>query len=287
MSIRVDSSPLITGAVVVGDPGLGVLAEQVPSTGEHGPGIASTWLGPAEAGKEVRVLITQWPEVGSLFVWEDTSFEYNGLGGTAYAQLYVDGQPVDTPKPVAFAVGATAAVSPSRGRYAVSGHPPAVLQGDAQAIAPQSGHVQATGYSPTVEQTPSVRPQAGRIAAHGYAPTIGQAQTIAPTRAQTVVSGHAPIVVKGVRVDPQTGRVEWAGHAPVIAQGGARSVAPVAGHVRARGWAPVVTAGVTPDTLPIDAYIAAYLNPPDAGQATHGNDYLRLGERFARRRGLV
>ena len=42
-----------------------------------------------------------------------------------------------------------------------------------------------------------------------------------------------------------------------------------------------------PDTLPIDAYIAAYLNPPDAGQATHGNDYLRLGERFARRRGLV
>ena len=83
MSIRVDSSSLIAGAVVVGDPGLGVLAELVPSTGEHGPGIASTWLGPAEAGKEVRVLITQWPEVGPLFVWEDTSFEYNGPGGTA------------------------------------------------------------------------------------------------------------------------------------------------------------------------------------------------------------
>lgn len=35
MSVRVDSSSLITGAVVVGDPGLGVLAEAVPSTGEH------------------------------------------------------------------------------------------------------------------------------------------------------------------------------------------------------------------------------------------------------------
>ena len=106
MSIRVDSSSLITGAVVVGDPGLGALAELVPSTGEHGPGIASTWLGPAEAGKEVRVLITQWPEVGSLFVWEDTSFEYNGPGGTAYAQLYVEGQPVDTPQTVSVTVGA-------------------------------------------------------------------------------------------------------------------------------------------------------------------------------------
>ena len=67
--------PLITGAHVHGNSGLGVLAELVPSTGEHGPGIAYTWLGPAEAGKEVRVLITQLPEVGSLFVWEDTSFE--------------------------------------------------------------------------------------------------------------------------------------------------------------------------------------------------------------------
>ena len=105
MSIRVDSSSLITGAVVVGDPGLGVLAELVPSTGEHGPGIAYTWLGPAEAGKEVRVLITQWPEVGSLFVWEDASFEYNGPGGTAYAQLYVEGQPVGTPKTVTITVG--------------------------------------------------------------------------------------------------------------------------------------------------------------------------------------
>ena len=41
------------------------------------------------------------------------------------------------------------------------------------------------------------------------------------------------------------------------------------------------------ETLPIDAYIAAYLNPGDAARGTHGNDYLRLGERFARRRGLV
>ena len=98
--------PLITGAHVHGSSGLGVLAELVPSTGEHGPGIASTWLGPAEAGKEVRVLITQWPEVGSLFVWEDTSFEYTGPGGIAYAQLYVEGQPVDTPQPVTMVVGA-------------------------------------------------------------------------------------------------------------------------------------------------------------------------------------
>lgn len=206
-------------------------------------------------------------------------------------------------------IGQPRALSPVAGQVQATGHTPAVLQGDAQAVTPQEGHAQAhgyaptlsqpitlspanasivaTGYAPAVDQTASVRPQAGRIAAHGYAPTIGQAQTIAPARAQAVAAGHAPIVIQGVRIDPQTGRVEFAGHAPTIAQGGAHTVAPAVGHVRVRGWAPVVTAGVTPDTLPIDAYIAAYLNPPTAGQATHGHDYMRLGERFARRRGLI
>ena len=173
MSIRVDSSPLIAGAVVVGDPGRGVLAEQVPSTGEHGPGIASTWLGPAEAGREVRVLVTQWPEVGSLFVWEDTSFEYNGPGGTAYAQLYVEGQPVGTPQPVTMVVGA-AAIEPTTGRVIARGYAPAVQQGDAHAIAPQTGHIVARGYAPSIAQPRALSPSTGHISARGYAPTVQQ-----------------------------------------------------------------------------------------------------------------
>lgn len=107
MSIRADSNSLIAGAVVVGAAGLGILAEQVPTTGDHGGGIAATWLGPEDAGKEVRVLITSWPATGSLFVWEDTSFERNGPSTSFAAQLYVDGAAVGMPQTVTISVGMT------------------------------------------------------------------------------------------------------------------------------------------------------------------------------------
>ncbi|WP_341649942.1 hypothetical protein [Thauera humireducens] len=128
MSIRVDTSSLITGAVVVGDPGLGVLAEQVPTTGEHGGGIAATWLGPEDAGKEVRVLVTSWPAVGSLFVFEDTSFDYDGPGSTFEAQLYLDGVAVGSPQPVTITVGAGTTVSPSAGAITSTGYAPSIQQ---------------------------------------------------------------------------------------------------------------------------------------------------------------
>ena len=107
MSIRVDSSSLITGAVVVGDPGLGVLAESVPSTGEHGAGFLFPSLEfPADAGKEVRGLITTWPTLGTLTAFEDSSFEYDGASDTFAFQMYVDGAASGTPQPVTMVVGA-------------------------------------------------------------------------------------------------------------------------------------------------------------------------------------
>lgn len=111
MSIRVDSSQLITGAVVVGAPGLGVLAESVPSTGEHGAGYLYTSLEfPADNGKEVRGLITTWPTLGTLTAYEDSSFEYDGPSDTFAFQMYVDGAAVGTPQTVTVTVGATVAL---------------------------------------------------------------------------------------------------------------------------------------------------------------------------------
>lgn len=107
MSVRVDSSSLITGAVVVGDPGLGVLAEMVPSTGEHGAGYLYASLEfPADTGKEVRGLITTWPTLGTLTAFEDSSFEYDGPSDTFAFQMYVDGVAVGTPQTVTIMVGA-------------------------------------------------------------------------------------------------------------------------------------------------------------------------------------
>lgn len=105
MSIRVATSSLISGAVVVGDPGLGVLGSDVPTMGEHGGGIAATWLATEDLTKEVRVLITSWPATGTLFVYEDTSFEYDGESTTFEAQLYLDGVAVGSPQLVTLTIG--------------------------------------------------------------------------------------------------------------------------------------------------------------------------------------
>lgn len=91
MSIRVDSSPLIPGSVVVGTPGLGVLGSDIPSTGDSGPGYAYEDLIAGDDTKEIRGLIVSWPTNGTLRAYEDTSFTYDGSSDTFQYQLYVDG----------------------------------------------------------------------------------------------------------------------------------------------------------------------------------------------------
>lgn len=106
MSIRVASSSLISGAVVVGDPGHGVLGSLIPATGEHGAGYAYSSLElPADASKEIRGLITTWPTLGTLFAFEDTSFTYDGESDTFAWQMYVDGVAVGSPQTVTLSVG--------------------------------------------------------------------------------------------------------------------------------------------------------------------------------------
>ena len=106
MSIRVDTSPLIAGALVVGNPGLGVLAEQIPSSGTHGAGFLYPSLQfPLDTGKEVRGFITTWPTLGTLTVYEDSSFEYVGDSDTFAFQMYVDGMAVGTPQTVTLVIG--------------------------------------------------------------------------------------------------------------------------------------------------------------------------------------
>jgi len=98
MSLRVDTSPLISGALVVGHRGLGVLGSAVPSSGDNGAGYLYNDLNlPADASKEVRGLILTQPSAGSLFAYEDSSFEFSGAPDGSYSftyRLYVDG--VDT-----------------------------------------------------------------------------------------------------------------------------------------------------------------------------------------------
>lgn len=109
MTIRVSATSLIPGSVVVGNPGLGVLASQVPATGQHGAGFVFGDLNlPADSSLEVRGVIVGRPAQGKFFAYEDTSFSFEAAPGT-YSfeyQLYANGAPVGAPQTVTLTIEA-------------------------------------------------------------------------------------------------------------------------------------------------------------------------------------
>lgn len=129
MSIRVDTASLIVGALVVGVSGLGVLGSAVPGTGDAGASILYNDLVlPADAGKEVRALITSAPSSGTLFVHEDGALEYTGASTTFLYQLYVDGVAVGAPQTVTFNLGG-AEVKVWTGSASIAAEPKAYVGG--------------------------------------------------------------------------------------------------------------------------------------------------------------
>ena len=98
MSVRVDSSSLISGAVVCGHRGLGVTGAVIratTSTGTHGAGwLYDDWDNSGDDAKEFRLLIETPPSDGALFLYEDGSFSWVPVtDGTrnCVGRLYIDG----------------------------------------------------------------------------------------------------------------------------------------------------------------------------------------------------
>jgi hypothetical protein len=93
MTVRVDTTQYVSSKTVIGVSGLGVLGSTIASTGQHGASVIYNDLVlPADNNKEVRILITQNVQFGSLFVFEDGSFIYSGTKNDSFKyQLYVDG----------------------------------------------------------------------------------------------------------------------------------------------------------------------------------------------------
>ena len=112
MSLRLDSTEWISGALLIGETGLGVLGSAIPSTGDSGGSYLYNDLSlPADANKEICGRITTWPASGTLVAYEDGSFSFTGAADGAYSfayQLYVDGVATGAPTSVALAVGAAA-----------------------------------------------------------------------------------------------------------------------------------------------------------------------------------
>jgi chitodextrinase len=90
---RVDSGNWIAGKTVVGQRGLGILAQNIPSTGTNGaPPIYNDLSFPADNDKEVRWEIVTPPPSGNFFAYEDGSFTYLGDTNTLTYKLWVAGQ---------------------------------------------------------------------------------------------------------------------------------------------------------------------------------------------------
>lgn len=108
MSLRIDTSEWISGALLIGNTGLGVIGSLIPSEGDNGAALAYNDLSlPADADKEIRIEILTRPSAGTLFVNEDTSFTFSGPDG-AYSfsyRLYVDGVATGSPVTVSLSVG--------------------------------------------------------------------------------------------------------------------------------------------------------------------------------------
>ncbi|WP_146027076.1 hypothetical protein [Bowmanella denitrificans] len=93
--------PLIPGAIVCGVPGLGIPGSQIPGDGEHGPSALYSAVSlPTDADAQFRALVTQWPENGSLFMYEDGSFVYvpiaNDQSDSAVIERYKNGHLLDS-----------------------------------------------------------------------------------------------------------------------------------------------------------------------------------------------
>lgn len=109
MSLRIDSAELISGALVIGGTGLGVLGQDIPATGDSGASYLYNDLSlPADNAKEICGRITSWPSAGTLYAYEDGSFSFTGAPDGAYSfdyQLYVDGVATGSPVTAALTVG--------------------------------------------------------------------------------------------------------------------------------------------------------------------------------------
>jgi hypothetical protein len=118
---RVDSGNWITGKTVVGQRGLGILAQNIPSTGTNGaPPIYNDLSFPADNDKEVRWEIVTPPASGTFFAYEDGSFTYLGPTNTLTYKLWVAGQDMGNAT-VSLSVGTVDSTAPvMTGSIAVS-----------------------------------------------------------------------------------------------------------------------------------------------------------------------
>lgn len=235
MSYRYDSS-LIAGSFVFGVGSLGVLAEDIPSTGDSGPSfLFSDLVFPADNGKEICGTITTWPTYGVLVANEDGSFNYSGAPDGSHSfgyQLKVDGAPVGPETFEYIQVGSVPVTIPCNVGSAVDiplsatvSSPQTVqcAQGAASAlgltasvysdqlIASGVGLASATGLSATIATGQVITCSVGTSSATGYQANVASAQTLVCSSGVASASGLQASLVSGQAIGCLTGTANATG----------------------------------------------------------------------------
>lgn len=97
MSLRIDTTDLIAGSLVIGNTGLGVLGASIPTTGGFGASVFANDMDPGDEAKEFRALLVSTPTLppgASFFMHEDGSVELSNITDGTYSftyRLFVDG----------------------------------------------------------------------------------------------------------------------------------------------------------------------------------------------------
>lgn len=201
--MRVSATPLIADSLIVGVSGHGVLAENVPSTGESGPGYLYNDLDlPTDNGKEVRGEIVVWPSTGTLAANEDSSFEFTGAPDGAYTfqyQLYVDGVLTGSPATVDLVVGGATTVSATLATVGVTAYQATIVTGNNTTVNATLGALSVTAFDATVTTTTNVTVNATTATASATAypasVMVGGNVTVNATLATATVSAYPATVV--------------------------------------------------------------------------------------------
>lgn len=233
MSIRYDTS-LISGAVVYGNPGLGVLGQAIldnTATGDNGPGYMHGLVKAGDGAKEFWAEIISWPVSGVLFADEygRLDWDFAGLPNGAYSFTYrlkVDGVLIGT-----------ATVTTTTGPTSVAGSGTV----SSKLVTATAAALAGSGGARAGVSSKLVTASAGQIEAAGVLSAVGA-------------------VVTGKLVTASAGSAGASGGARALAQG--KLIAAVAGLVRASDGTPP-----RPDpnrTFVITASRVRVLNPPES-----------------------
>lgn len=202
MSIRVDTSPLISSSLVVGNSGHGVLAENIPSSGENGAGYTYNDLSlPADNGKEIRGEIVTEPVSGTFFAYEDTSFEFSANDGSYFFeyQLYVDGVATGSATRVDLIVGGGTDVNATLASIDVSTYQATVeVPGSETSIDASLANIDVSTHQAIIEAPLDINATKASIEVRTYRATVYPSANTETAVVSNVVKNVIQGVIKNV-----------------------------------------------------------------------------------------